>query len=72
LLIPSSFCLPVPAENSVHDENAEFTINREIIVASTMNSLLVASCALLASTFRARITLQVSAERLADAYAIRS
>ena len=44
-------------ENSVHAENARFTIAREIIV-STMNSLLVALFALITSVFRTRTALQ--------------
>ena len=43
-------------ENSVHAENARFTIPREIIV-STMNSLLVALFALITSVFRTRASL---------------
>jgi len=45
-------------ENSVQFENAEVTIIREMMVASTMNSVLGALFAFLASSFRARATLQ--------------
>ena len=45
---------PVATENSVRAENARFTIPREIIVVSTMNSLLVALFALITSIFRTR------------------
>jgi hypothetical protein len=54
------FCnfLSVYSENSVRFENAEVTIIREMMVASTMNSVLVALCAFFASSFRARAALQ--------------
>ena len=45
-------------ENSVRAENARFTIPREIIVVSTMNSLLIALFALITSIFRTRAALQ--------------
>jgi hypothetical protein len=48
----------VPTENSVRFENAEVTIIRGMMVASTMNSVLVALFALLASSFRDRAALQ--------------
>ena len=48
----------VHTENSDRFENAEVTIIREMIVASTMNSVLVALFAFLASSFRARAALQ--------------
>jgi hypothetical protein len=51
--------LGVYSENSVRFENAEVTIIREMMVASTMNSVLVALCAFFASGFRARAALQV-------------
>src|ERR1700730_3600481 len=50
--------LAVPTENSICGENTESTILCEIIVVSTMNSFLVALCALIASSFRTRVTLQ--------------
>src|SRR5467141_4413765 len=49
---------PVPTENSFRNENAEFTISREMTVGSIMNSLLVALLALMISTFRTRVALQ--------------
>jgi putative transposase len=49
---------PVATENSVRAENTRFTIPREIIVVSTMNSLLVALLALITSIFRTRAALQ--------------
>ena len=45
-------------ENSVRSENAEVPIIREIMVATTMSSLLVALFALVASSFRTRAALQ--------------
>ncbi len=45
-------------ENSVRSENKEVPIIREIMVAITMNSLFVALCALVASSFRTRAALQ--------------
>ena len=48
----------VLTENSVRSENAEFMIIREIMVASTMSSVLIALFALVASSFRARAALQ--------------
>ena len=48
----------MPTENSVRFENAEVPVIRERMVASTMNSVLVALFALFASSFRARATLQ--------------
>ena len=48
----------VPTENSVRFENAEVTIIRGMMVASTMNSVLVALFALFASSFRDRAALQ--------------
>jgi hypothetical protein len=48
----------VATENSVQAENARFTIPREIIGVSTMNSLLVALFALITSVFRTRAALQ--------------
>jgi hypothetical protein len=49
---------PVPTENSIRGENTESTILCEIIVVSTMNFFLVALFALIASSFRTRVTLQ--------------
>jgi len=49
----------VRTENSARFENAEVTIIRGMMVASTMNSVLVALFALSASSFRARAALQV-------------
>jgi putative transposase len=49
---------PVLTENSVRSENAEVPIIREIMVATTMSSLLVALFALVASSFRTRAALQ--------------
>ena len=48
----------VPTENSVRFENAEVTITRGMMVASTMNSVLVALFALFASSFRDCAALQ--------------
>jgi len=48
----------VRTENSARFENAEVTIIRGMMVASTMNSVLVALFALFASSFRARAALQ--------------
>jgi len=48
----------VLTENSVRSENAEVPIIREIMVATTMSSLLVALFALVASSFRTRAALQ--------------
>ncbi len=45
-------------ENSVRSENAEVTIIRAIMVATTMSSLFVALFALVASSFRTRASLQ--------------
>lgn len=45
-------------ENSVSSENAEVKIICEIMVASTMSSVLVGLFALLASSFRTRAALQ--------------
>ena len=45
-------------ENSVPSENREVPIIREIMLATTMSSLLVALCALVASTFRSRAALE--------------
>ena len=45
-------------ENSVRSENAEVPIIREIMVATTMSSLLVALFALVASSFRTHVALQ--------------
>ena len=50
--------VPVLTENSVRSENAEVPIIREIMVAATMSSLLVALFALVASSFRTRAALQ--------------
>jgi len=49
---------PVLTENSVRSENTEVPIIREIMVATTMSSLLVALFALVASSFRTRAALQ--------------
>src|SRR3974377_2393114 len=49
---------PVLTENSVRSKNAEVPIIREIMVATTMSSLLVALFALVASSFRTRTALQ--------------
>ncbi len=46
------------ADNSVLSENKEVPIIREIMVATTMSSLLVALFALVASSFRTRAGLQ--------------
>ena len=51
-------CASAPTENSVRFENAEVTIIRGMMVASTMNSVLVALFALFASSFRDRAALQ--------------
>ena len=48
----------VLTENSVRSENTEVPIIREIMVATTMSSLLVALFALVASSFRTRAALQ--------------
>jgi hypothetical protein len=48
----------VRTENSARCENAEVTIIHGMMVASTMNSVLVALFALFASSFRARAALQ--------------
>ena len=48
----------VNTENSVRSENTGVPTIREIIVATTMSSLLVAFFALIASTFRTRAALQ--------------
>jgi hypothetical protein len=49
---------PVRTENSDGFENAEVTIIREMMVASTMNSVLVALFALFPSSFRSLAALQ--------------
>ena len=48
----------VVTENSVRSENTEVPIIREIMVATTMSSLVVALFALVASSFRTRASLQ--------------
>ena len=48
----------VVTENSVRSENTGVPIIREIMVATTMNSLFVALFALVASSFRTRAALQ--------------
>ena len=50
--------IPVLTENSVRSENTEVPTIREIMVATTMSSLLVALFALVASSFRTRAALQ--------------
>ena len=50
--------LPVVTEASVRSENAEVTIIRAIMVATTMSSLFVALFALVTSSFRTRASLQ--------------
>src|SRR5260370_16604226 len=50
--------LAVLNENSVRSENAEVTIIRAIMVATTMSSLFVALFALVTSSFRTRASLQ--------------
>lgn len=51
--------MAVPTENSIGSESAGFTIICEIIVVPTMNSLLFAFLALIASSFRTRAALVV-------------
>jgi hypothetical protein len=48
----------VRAENCVRFENTEVTVIRAMMVASTMNSVLLALFAFFASSFRARAALQ--------------
>lgn len=48
----------MPTENSVRSENSGFTIIREMIFLSTMNSFLVALFALITCSFRTRAALQ--------------
>src|SRR5580704_790658 len=48
----------VVTEYSVRSENTGVPIIREIMVATTMSSLFVAFCSLLASTFRTHAALQ--------------
>jgi putative transposase len=48
----------VVTENSVPSENRDVPIIREIMLATSMSSLLVALCALVASSFRSRAALE--------------